>query len=50
MPTVPQDDGYEKLRKEATLKAYPTREAGGIVWAYMGPAETEAGDCRRSNS
>ncbi|MFX8755055.1 (2Fe-2S)-binding protein, partial [Acinetobacter baumannii] len=21
-------------------KAYPTREAGGFVWTYMGPAET----------
>ena len=39
MPTVAQDAGYEKIRKEATLKAYPTRESGGLIWAYMGPRE-----------
>ncbi|MGZ5805146.1 MAG: Rieske 2Fe-2S domain-containing protein, partial [Xanthobacteraceae bacterium] len=37
MPTVPQDKAYEKQRKEMKLKSYPTREAGGYVWTYMGP-------------
>ena len=39
MPTVPKNEAYETLLKEATLKAYPVREAGGIAWAYMGPPE-----------
>ena len=26
-----------KNREEASLKAYPTREAGGFIWTYMGP-------------
>ncbi len=35
MPSEPKQSGFaEKLRH----KAYPTREAGGFVWAYMGPA------------
>jgi phenylpropionate dioxygenase-like ring-hydroxylating dioxygenase large terminal subunit len=39
MPTVPKNEAYEKLRGEAKLKSYPTKEAGGYVWAYMGPVE-----------
>ena len=39
MPTVPKNEAYEKLRGEAKLKSYPTQEAGGYVWAYMGPVE-----------
>jgi phthalate 4,5-dioxygenase len=37
MPTVPQDKAYEKQRAEFSLKSYPTREAGGFIWTYMGP-------------
>jgi phthalate 4,5-dioxygenase len=37
MPTVAQDAAYEKQRAEIKLKSYPTREAGGFVWTYMGP-------------
>lgn len=34
MPNEPPDSTFiERIR----LKAYPTREAGGLVWAYMGP-------------
>lgn len=36
LPNVPPDSPYhEKL----SIKAYPTREYGEIVWAYMGPRE-----------
>lgn len=36
MPSEPADSNY---REKVKLKAYPAREAGGVVWAYMGPAE-----------
>ncbi len=39
MPTVPKNDTYDTLCKEAAIRAYPTHEAGGIVWVYMGPRE-----------
>ena len=39
MPTVAKNDAYEKLRTRVSLKSYPTKEAGGIIWAYMGPPE-----------
>ncbi len=36
MPSEPKESGFaEKVRH----KAYPTREAGGFIWVYMGPAE-----------
>jgi phthalate 4,5-dioxygenase oxygenase subunit len=38
MPTEPPDYGYRDRMK---LKAYPAREAGGMVWTYMGPPESE---------
>jgi phthalate 4,5-dioxygenase oxygenase subunit len=38
MPTEPPDYGYRDRMK---LKSYPTREAGGMVWTYMGPADAE---------
>ena len=38
MPTEPPDYGY---RDRINLKAYPTREAGGMVWTYTGPPELE---------
>lgn len=34
MPSEPADSAYKTKVK---LTAYPTREAGGVVWAYMGP-------------
>ena len=36
MPNVPAGSGYEG---KMAIKAYPTREFGDIVWAYMGPRE-----------
>ena len=36
MPNEPAEGNFkDKIR----IKAYPTREAGGCVWAYMGPPE-----------
>lgn len=34
LPNVPADSNYQR---EMRVKAYPTREYGEIVWAYMGP-------------
>lgn len=39
MPTIPPGPDNERLRREVGLTAYPTREAAGMVWAYMGPPE-----------
>ena len=36
MPNEPEESGF---RNKIRLKAYPTREAGGVVWVYMGPAD-----------
>jgi len=36
MPAEPSDSNYKERVKAV---AYPTHEAGGIIWAYMGPAE-----------
>jgi phthalate 4,5-dioxygenase oxygenase subunit len=38
MPTEPDDRGYKDRLKAV---AYPTREAAGMVWAYLGPRELE---------
>lgn len=36
MPSEPRESGFaDRVRQ----KAYPVREAGGFVWAYMGPPE-----------
>ena len=37
MPTVAAGQGLRKAAREISLKSYPTREAGGFVWTYMGP-------------
>ena len=37
MPSEPAGSGFADKVKHL---AYPTQEAGGFVWAYMGPAET----------
>jgi nitrite reductase/ring-hydroxylating ferredoxin subunit len=37
MPTVKDARIKDRLKQ----KAYPVREAGGLIWAYMGPAEHE---------
>lgn len=36
MPSEPPDSTY---RTKVKLTAYPAREAGGVVWAYMGPPD-----------
>ena len=36
MPSEPKESGFADRVKH---KAYPTREAAGFVWVYMGPAE-----------
>ncbi len=38
MPTEPDDRGFKDRLK---AKAYPVREAAGMVWAYLGPRELE---------
>ena len=35
----PRNEAYESIRARMRLKSYPTQEAGGFVWAYMGPPE-----------
>ena len=35
MPTMPAES---RFRDKVRTAAYPTREWGGFVWAYMGPA------------
>jgi len=36
MPNVPPGSGYHG---KISIKAYPTREFGDMVWAYLGPGE-----------
>jgi len=36
VPSEPAESGYAKKIK---LKSYPTVEKGGVIWAYLGPAE-----------
>ena len=37
MPTEPGDKGFAQRMR---VNSYPVREAGGMIWTYMGPAET----------
>ncbi len=41
----PWDPGAARERAEQNIRllAYPTREAGGFIWAYLGPREQQAG-------
>jgi phenylpropionate dioxygenase-like ring-hydroxylating dioxygenase large terminal subunit len=40
MPNVPAGAAYrDKSRDKMRIVAYPTREFGDIVWAYIGPAQ-----------
>lgn len=36
---VPGQRDQAQMRAKMKIAGYPTREAGGIVWVYMGPAE-----------
>lgn len=38
MPTEPADSNF---REKVRARAYPTVEAGGMVWAYMGPPDKQ---------
>ena len=38
MPAEPDDSDY---RSRVKAVAYPTHEAGGLIWTYMGPAELQ---------
>lgn len=37
--TFPQDEKYPDLLPKLGLHAYPVEEAGGIIWAYLGPPD-----------
>jgi phthalate 4,5-dioxygenase len=40
IPTLPADaPTYESLRARAGIVAYPTREWGECIWAYLGPSD-----------
>jgi phthalate 4,5-dioxygenase oxygenase subunit len=39
LPTAARDEHYDELRARRRITAYPTREWGDMVWAYMGPPE-----------
>ena len=36
---MPNDPAETNFKHAVRLKAYPTAEVGGVIWAYMGPAE-----------
>jgi phthalate 4,5-dioxygenase oxygenase subunit len=36
---LPSEPAGSNFQDKVSIKAYPCHEAGGIVWAYMGPAE-----------
>jgi phthalate 4,5-dioxygenase oxygenase subunit len=38
MPSEPADSNF---KDKVHLKSYPTYEWGGVIWAYMGPAEQQ---------
>jgi phthalate 4,5-dioxygenase len=37
---MPNEPSLSKFKEHIKLKAYPVREAGGLVWIYMGPRQT----------
>ena len=38
---IPNVAAAENIQRKIRITAYPTREAGGVVWIYMGPADRE---------
>ena len=38
MPTEPAGHGYQQ---RMSIRSYPVREAGGMIWTYIGPPEHE---------
>jgi phenylpropionate dioxygenase-like ring-hydroxylating dioxygenase large terminal subunit len=43
LPTAARDQHYDELRARRRTAAYPTREWGDMVWAYLGPPEQMPG-------
>ena len=39
VPNVPNPKDAESLKAKVGVTAYPTCEAGGVIWIYMGPRE-----------
>jgi phthalate 4,5-dioxygenase oxygenase subunit len=39
IPNIVPPDNFTALKEKARITSYPLREAGGIVWIYMGPRE-----------
>ena len=39
LPTMDPGPARQRAEENVRLLAYPTREAGGFVWAYLGPRE-----------
>lgn len=39
IPTLPDNGQREKMCKKIKLETFPTREAGGLIWVYLGPEE-----------
>ena len=37
---MPNEPAESDFKQKVTATAYPTEEAGGVIWVYMGPAET----------
>ncbi len=37
MPSEPAESNF---KSKVRIRAYPTRERGGVIWVYMGPRET----------
>jgi phthalate 4,5-dioxygenase oxygenase subunit len=42
VPNAEQGPNAAKVRERLSIKAYPTFEAGGLVWVYMGPKDWQA--------
>ncbi|HLF79146.1 MAG TPA: Rieske 2Fe-2S domain-containing protein [Dehalococcoidia bacterium] len=40
MPSEPAESNF---KSKVRVVAYPTRESGGVVWTYMGPADKQPG-------
>lgn len=38
---IPSQSDSKKMQERIKHRAYPTREWGGCIWAYMGPADEE---------
>jgi phthalate 4,5-dioxygenase oxygenase subunit len=36
---MPSEPPFSKFKLRVSIKAYPTYEAGGVIWTYMGPTD-----------